>query len=280
MQRAKADRLFYILCRAVTWVAVSTLLVLLVHILIQGASWLSVHFLTNFPSRHPHEAGVRAGLYGSVLIMLISAAFAVPVGIATALFLEEYMPKNRWWFFLQVNISNLAGMPSIIYGLLGLAIFVRFLGFERSVLSGGLTLGLLTLPVIIIASQEAIRAVPRTLREAAYALGAMRWQVIFGQVLPSAMPGIMTGIILAVSRAMGETAPLIIVGAVSYISFTPTSLMDSFTVLPMQVFSWAGRPQEDFHSLAGAAIIVLLVLLFAMNLVAVYIRQRFQRYKI
>ena len=211
--------------------------------------------------------------------MLLTALFSIPVGVATAICLEEYLPKNKWTYFLQINISNLAGMPSIIYGLLGLAIFVRFFAFDRSILSGSLTLALLILPVIIVASQGAIRAVPMTLREAAYALGVYKWQTLFGQVLPAALPGIMTGVILALSRAIGETAPLIIVGALSYVAFVPESMMDPFTVLPIQIYNWAGRPQEAFHELAAGGIIVLLGLLLSMNTVAVMIRNKFQRYR-
>lgn len=279
MQRQKMDRFFSVLCRSVTWLSVVILAVLLVHLTAEGVGRLSWDFINNFPSRFPNKAGVKAALWGSVWVMTITAVFSIPIGVATALFLEEYMPKNKVWHILQVNIANLAGMPSIIYGLLGLAIFVRFMGLDRSVLAGGLTLALLVLPVIIIASQEAIRAVPRTLREAAYALGAMKWQVLFGQVLPAAVPGIMTGIILSISRAMGETAPLIMMGALTYVAFVPESVNDPFTALPIQIFNWASRPQADFHSVAAAGIVVLLILLFLMNLIAIFIRQKFQRYR-
>ena len=211
--------------------------------------------------------------------MSLTALISVPIGVSTALYLEEYAPKNRWSDLLQINIATLAGMPAIIYGLMSLAVFVRHLGFERSVLSAALCMSLLVLPTIIIASQGAIRAIPVTLREGAFALGARRYQVVFGQVLPAAVPGIMTGIILSLSRAMGEAAPLILLGALSYVAFVPKSIMDAFTVLPVQIFNWAGRPQEAFHELAAGAIIVLIVFLFALNLGAIIIRNRFQRYK-
>ena len=171
-------------------------------------------------------------------------------------------------------------MPSIVYGLVGLAVFVRYFNFERSLLAGSLTLGLLILPIIIISSQEAIKAVPLSLREAAYALGARKWQVVFGQVLPASLPGILTGVILSISRAIGETAPLIVIGALSFVAFTPESVWDEFTVLPIQIYNWASKPQEEFHHLAAAAIIVLLILLFAMNFIAIYLRQKYQRYKL
>jgi len=278
-QRKSMNSIFKVLCQCVTALAVVLLLVLLFHILKEGWQWLSADFLTNFPSRKPSRAGVKSALFGSIWLIGVTASFAVPFGVFTAIYLEEYAPKNRLTRLIRINISNLAGMPSIVYGLIGLAIFVRFLGFDRSLLSGGLTLGLLVLPIVVIASQEAIRAVPRAIREGAYALGARKWQVIFLQVLPASIPGIMTGGILALSRAMGETAPLIIVGAVTYAAFVPESLSDPFSALPMQIYNWASRPQESFHGLAAAGIIVLLILLFAMNAGAVYIRHKYQKYK-
>lgn len=278
-RRQVVDHILGGLCHLATWASVFVLIVLLSHLLIDGWGVIDGDFLSNFPSRRPSRAGIKAAIWGSLWVISLTTTFAVPVGIATALFLEEYMPANRWSRFLQINIANLAGMPSIIYGLLGLAIFVRFFALERSILAGSLTLALLVLPVIVIASQGALRAVPMSLREAAYALGAQRWQVVFGQILPSALPGIMTGVILAISRAIGETAPLIIVGALSYVAFVPESVMDGFTVLPIQIYNWAGRPQEAFHHLAAGGIVVLLVILLSMNLVAVTIRNKFHRYK-
>ncbi len=278
--RYKKERVFLFLCRGVTFCAVAVLGVLLYHILNEGWSWLSANFIHNFPSRFPRKAGIKSALYGSLWLISMTALFSVPLGVATAFYLEEYAPKKRFMFWIQINISNLAGMPSIVYGLLGLAIFVRFFDLDRSLWSGALTLSLLVLPVIIISSQEAIRSVPDAIRDAAYALGARRWQVILGQILPTALPGIMTGLILAISRAVGESAPLIMVGALSYVAFIPEVPSDPFTALPIQIFNWAGRPQADFHGLAGAGIIVLLVVLFSMNLAAVLIRQRFQRDKL
>jgi len=278
--RLKRDELFVLLCRSVTFFAVGILCLLLYHILNEGLSWLNFNFLNHFPSRFPYKAGVKSALFGSLWLISMTALFAVPLGIATAFYLEEYAPKNRLMRWIQINISNLAGMPSIVYGLLGLTIFVRFFELDRSLWAGSLTLSLLVLPMIIISSQEAIRAVPNAICAAAYALGARPWQVILGQILPAALPGIMTGLILAISRAIGESAPLIMVGALSYVAFVPESPLDPFTALPIQIFNWAGRPQADFHGLAGAGIIVLLTVLFTMNLVAVLIRQRSQKYKV
>jgi phosphate transport system permease protein len=257
-------------------VGVTTLAVLLVDVLIDGLPRLSWAFLTSFASRFPERAGVKAALAGSVWILVLTAAFAFPVSVAAAVYLEEYARKGWVTKTIQTNIANLAGVPSIVYGILGLAFFVRALGFQRSVLSGALTLALLIMPVIIIASQEAIRAVPGTIREAAYGLGATRWQTVSQQVLPMAMPGILTGTILALSRAVGETAPLIMVGAVGFLAFTPQGLMDQFTVLPLQIYGWVSRPQEEFRDLAAAGIIVLLTLLLSMNAVAIVLRNRYQ----
>lgn len=277
--RLWSERIFFVSCCLTTVAVVAVLVVLLSHIFREGWSVLSFDFFSNFPSRRPSRAGIKAALWGSLWVMVLTAMISIPVGVATAICLEEYMPKNRWAYFLQVNISNLSGMPSIIYGLLGLAIFVRFLSLERSILSGALTLSLLILPVIVVTAQGAIRAVPMSLREAAYSLGAHRWQVLLFQVLPMALPGIMTGVILALSRAIGETAPLIVVGALSYVAFVPESIRDPFTVLPIQIYNWAERPQEEFHALAAGGIIALLTLLLSMNFLAVLIRNKFQRYR-
>ena len=273
------EKMFQFLCLAFSWLAVLALVVLIGKILYDGLSSIQPHFFTSFPSRSPEKAGIYGAIIGSLWIMLLTTIISVPLGISAALYLEEYAPRNKYIDTLQINISTLAGMPSIVYGLLGLALFVRFFGLGRSVISGALCMSLLILPTIIIASQGAISSVPVTLREAAYSLGARRYQVVLGQVLPAAMPGIMTGIILALSRAMGESAPLILIGALSYIAFLPSGPMDSFTVLPVQIFNWAGRPQEEFHSIAAAGIIVLIVLLFALNFTAIVIRNRYQRYK-
>lgn len=278
-KRKKRDQYFLRLCQLATWTSVLVLFILLFHIIKEGKDWLNWDFLTSFPSRKPEQAGIKSAIFGSIWVISMTAIISVPLGIATALYFEEYAPKNKLVRMLQLNISNLAGMPSIVYGLLGLAIFVRYFKLDRSLLSGSFTLGLLILPVIIIASQEAIRAVPDAIRQGAYALGARRWQVIFGQTLPAALPGIMTGFILAISRAIGESAPLIMIGALSYVAYLPEGPSDSFTVLPVQIFNWAGRPQPEFHGLAGAGIIVLLGVLFLMNFSAVLVRYKFQRYK-
>jgi phosphate transport system permease protein len=278
-KRRWREKIFRFLAFFFAWFSVVILIVLIAAILKDGFQVLTPHFFTNFPSRFPDKAGIFAPILGSLWVMSLTGVISIPIGVATALYLEEYAHKNKLADIIQVNIATLAGMPSIVYGLVGLAIFVRLFHLDRSILSAGLCMSLLVLPTIIIASQGAIRAVPNSLREAAYALGARRYQVVFGQILPASIPGIMTGIILALSRAMGESAPLVLLGALSYVAFVPHSIMDSFTVLPVQIFNWAGRPQEEFHALAAGAIIVLIVFLFALNLGAVIIRNRFQRYK-
>lgn len=280
MRRRRAyEKIFRYTCLSLSLLGFFVLAVLLWYILKDGLPWLSINFFKNYPSRHAEQAGIYAAIWGSLWLMLLTAIISIPLGVATAFYLEEYMPNNRFSDIVQINIATLAGMPSIVYGLLGLAIFVRAMGLGRSLLAGALTLSLLILPVIVISAQGAIRAVPRTLRDAAYALGARKYQVILGQVLPAATPGIMTGIILALSRAMGETAPLVLIGALSYVAFTPKNLMDGFTSLPVQVFNWAARPSEDFHGVAAAGIIVLMVFLFIMNSIAIMIRNRSQRYR-
>lgn len=280
-QRVVVNKVFYVICQMVTLLSLLVLVVLLFHIAKQGLSYLSWDFLTNLPSRFAHKAGIKTALVGSLWVMGFTALFSIPFGVATAIYLEEYAPqKNKFIRLLKINIANLAGMPSVIYGLLGLTVFVRYFSLDRSIIAGSLTLALLILPVIIIASQEAIKAVPNSIRFAGFAMGARRYQVVLGQVLPAALPGIMTGIILSLSRAVGETAPLIIVGAMSYVAFLPENAMDMFTVLPVQIYNWAGRPQEEFHAIAAAGIIVLLLFLFTLNFVAVMIRRKFQRYKI
>ena len=261
----------------VTALAMVILAVLIWDIASSGARWLSPELLTNTPSRKPEEAGLRPALLGTLWVIGLTALFAFPVGVGAAVYLEEYAPNNRWTRLLKTNIANLAGIPSIVYGLLGLGVFVSLLALGRTVISGALTMALLILPVIIIASQEAIRAVPPSLRQAAFALGATRWQVARDHVIPAAMPGILTGIILSISRAMGETAPLLVVGAAAYVTFNPTGLMSKYTALPMQIYEWARRPQQEFQDLAAAAIIVLLVLLLVLNATAIYLRQRFAK---
>ena len=278
-QRKLKEQLFIWTCRVATWMAVAILFTLLFHVVREGIEWLDLDFLDSFPSRKPEQAGIKSALWGSVWLIGLTAMISIPLSLGSALYLEEYAPQNRWTRIIEINLANLAGMPSILYGLLGLAVFVRYFGLESSLWSGSLTLSLLVLPVVVIAAKGAIRSVPLSIREGAYALGARRWQVVLYQVLPSALPGIMTGIILALSRAMGETAPLIMVGALSYIAFLPEGPSDPFTVLPVQIYNWAARPQDDFHGLAAGGIIVLLVLLLTLNAGAVFIRSKLQRYK-
>jgi len=253
------------------------LVVLIADVLLRGLPWLTWSFLNSFDSRFADRAGIRAGLFGSIWLILLTGLFAVPVGVLAAVYLEEYAPKNRITSFIQINIANLAGIPSVIFGLLGLQIFVRWANLDRSVLSGALTMSLLVMPILIVASQEAIRAVPQSVRDASLALGATQWQTIRHHVLPAAIPGILTGNILAASRAIGETAPLITIGALTRIPYVPDSPLDYFTVLPIQIFNWVSRPQQDFQDLAAAGIIVLLVTLLVMNALAVWLRLRFRR---
>ena len=266
---------FRIACALTTLLVTLILFVLIYHIFMMGKDWLSFDFLNNFPSRIPARAGLKSALYGSIWVVALTAVISIPIGIASATYFEEYAPKrSKLIYWLQVNIANLAGMPSIVYGLLGLAFFVRFLSFDSTILSGSLTLSLLIMPMIIITSQGALSSVPNSIREAAYAVGARQWHVVLFHILPAALPGILTGVILSISRVIGETAPLIIVGALSFVPFTPESIHDPFSVLPVQIYNWISRPQEDFHSLAAAGIIVLLTVLFLMNLIAIILRKQ------
>lgn len=242
-----------------------------------GYDWLSWHLVTNMPSRIAERAGMNSAIWGSVWIVLGSAIFSFVIGLGSAIYLEEYAPENRWTSFIQTNISNLAGVPSIVYGLLGLVVFVDLLNMGRSILAGALTMGLLILPVVVISSREAIRAVPLSLRQAAYGLGATQWQTVRHHVLPAAIPGILTGMILSMSRAIGETAPLLVVGGASQVLFRPDGLFDPFMVMPLQIFNWTSRPQEEFEHLAAAAIIVLLIVLLIFNSAAIILRQYFSK---
>ncbi|MDQ4040337.1 MAG: phosphate ABC transporter permease PstA [Actinomycetota bacterium] len=252
---------------------------LLYDVVSDGASRLSLDLLNRFPSFDPRRAGLESAFWGTVWLMGTCAAFIVPVGVATAVYLEEYADRERWWNrLIEVNVQNLAAVPSIVYGILGLAFLVRGpLSLGRVVLAGALTLGLLVLPVVIIAAREAIRAVPSSIREGSLALGATQWQTIWRQVLPAAVPGIATGVILALSRAIGETAPLILVGAATFVAFNPSGLDSGFTALPLQIFNWISQPQPEFKVLAAAGIIVLLVLLLTMNAAAIWLRNRYER---
>ena len=273
-KRHQISAAFKLFCLSVTCLAVSILGILILEVTLLGLPWLNADFLTSFPSRFPEKAGILAGLAGTLWLVTLTAAIAIPIGVLAAVYLEEYAKPGRVSTFITINIANLAGVPSIVYGIIGLAIFVRFFGLDRSVLAGAMTMSLLILPVIIIASREAIKAVPSSLRQVAFALGATRWQVTRDHVLPQAMPGILTGVILALSRAIGETAPLIMIGALTYIAFVPEGPMDEFTALPIQIYNWTSRPQEAFHELASAGIIVLLLVLLIMNATAVWIRYR------
>lgn len=272
--RKRKEKVFRYACFGLTFFSVLILVVLLFHIGMAGNKYLSFDFLTSWPSRFPHKAGIKAGIWGTIWLISLTACISIPIGVLSALFLEEYKIGGKLGKVIEINVANLAGVPSIVYGLLGLTIFVRYFDLGRSLLSGALTLSLLIMPVIIVSSREAVKAVPDAIRFAAYALGASKYQVVFWHVLPIALPGILTGVILALSRAIGETAPLIIIGALTYISYTPESMMDEFTVLPLQIYNWASRPQEEFHSLAAGGIIVLLLVMMSMNFIAVMIRQR------
>ncbi|MEH7111930.1 phosphate ABC transporter permease PstA [Neobacillus niacini] len=251
--------------------------VLLYRIFSQGFGYLDLQFLQSLPSRKPENAGVYAALIGTMWLMAVVAPVSLLLGVGTAIYLEEYAKDNWITNFIKVNISNLAGVPSIVFGLLGLTVFVRALALGTSVLAAGLTMSLLVLPVIIVAAQEAIRAVPSQLREASFGLGATKWQTIVRIVLPAAIPGILTGAILALSRAIGETAPLVVLGMPLFLAFLPRTVLDSMTVLPLQIYNWTSRPQVEFHALAAAGIIVLLFMLIVMNSIAVLIRNKFQK---
>jgi len=253
------------------------LAVLLVDVFTKGRPWLSTGFITHYMSADPERAGIRSALIGSLWLMLLTTLAAVPIGVGAAVWLEEYAPRGRLLRLVQLNIANLAGVPSVLYGILGLALFVRALAFDRSLLSGALTMALLVLPVIVISTQEALRAVPQGLRESAYALGATRLQVIRHHLIPVSAPGILTGVILALSRAVGETAPLVIIGGFFFIAFSPQSLSDPFTALPIQIFNWTGLPQPTFRGLAAAAIVVLMGLMLMLNITAIVLRNRFEK---
>jgi phosphate transport system permease protein len=275
-RRRRKEALFRWLFAASTLFAGVVLVVLIAAVAREGLRHVDLEFLRQFPSSRARNAGVQSAVTGSLWVMVITALVSFPVGVGAAIYLEEYATPGRFSRFLEANISNLAGVPSIVYGLLGLGIFVRGMDLGRSVAAGGLTLGLLVMPMVIIATRESLRAVPSSLRHASYALGATKWQTIRQQVLPVALPGILTGMILALSRAIGETAPILLIGGVTFIKYNPDGLMSKFTVLPIQIYSWISRPQEEFHELAAAAILVLLAMLLSMNAVAIWLRNRRQ----
>lgn len=285
--RKRQDQIFYAVGLACTLVGILALAILLIDLAIDGLPRISWQFLTSPPSRFAHRAGILPACVGSLCVMIVTMATAVPLGVAAAVYLEEYAPKNWFTTIIEINIANLAGVPSIIYGLMALGLLVYGLDLKRSILVGGLTLALLVLPIVIVATREALRAIPATIREAAYAAGATKWQVVRLHLLPYSLGGIATGTIIAMSRAVGETAPLITIGALSYISFLPPSPFQSnppflnaqwldsqFTVLPIQMFNWISRPTADFHHNAAATGLVLIAFTLAMNAVAIYVRFR------
>ncbi len=268
------DKGFSVVGLVSTVLGLVVLMFFLADVISDGFSRISFDFLNNLPSRFPEKAGIKPAWIGTLWIFGLTALFAIPIGISAAIYLEEYAPKSRITNMLEINIANLAGVPSIIYGILGLEIFVRAFRLGESLVAGALVLTLLVLPIIIVTTREAIRAVPPSLREASYGLGASRWQTIRNQVLPASASSIITGIILALARAIGETAPLVMIGALTYVPFAPKSPMDEFTVLPMQIFNWISRPQKGFITNAAAAIIVLLAIVFLLNAFVVYYRNR------
>ena len=272
-----ADKAFQVWGIVCTFIGLVLLVIFIGDILIDGLGRLSWDFLTSLPSRRPENAGIWTAMMGTAWILTFTTIISFPLGVAAGIYLEEYAKKSHLSNLLEINISNLAGVPSIIYGLLGLEIFVRVMNLGPSVLAGSLTLSLLILPIVIVATRESIKAVPGSIKEASFALGATKWQTIWNQILPASFGGILTGIILALSRAVGETAPLIVIGALAYVPFAPKSPLDEFSVLPIQIFNWISRPQQGFITNAAAAIIILLLITLVMNGVAVYFRNRWQK---
>lgn len=271
------DRGFKYLGIFCTLFGILMLVIFIGNILVDGVRRIDWDFITNLPSRRASKAGILTAWTGTAWILGLTAIISIPVGVAAGIYLQEYGKKNKLAYLVELNIANLAGVPSIIYGLLGLEIFVRLMKFGGSLLAGAFTLSLLILPIIIVATREALKAVPNSLREASYGMGATKWQTIWYQILPAASGGILTGIILALSRAVGETAPLIVIGALAYVPFVPKTPMDEFTVLPIQIFNWVSRPQQEFLTNGAAAIIILLLITFVMNGIAVYLRNRWQK---
>jgi phosphate transport system permease protein len=284
------DIVFGVLGLAAISVAILTLIALFTQMVIEGAPRLSGDFFTNFPSRRAGQAGILSAWVGSLLVMLLTALFAIPVGVAGALYLEEYAKKNWLTDLIEINISNLAGVPSIVYGLLALGLFVYGFGFGQSILTAGLTLALLILPIVIVSTREALRAIPQSIREASFACGATRWQTCRSHLIPYSTPGILTGVIIGLSRAIGETAPIITIGALTFIAFLPPIpftgtpaagffdwLFSPFTVMPIQIFNWTSRPDPAFHANAAAASLVLVLLTLSMNALAMWLRYRLRK---
>jgi phosphate transport system permease protein len=275
--RVLRDRIFVVGFALAVVVGLLGLAALLFDVLIDGLPFLNINFLSSYASRKAENSGILAPLAGTIWIVGMTAILTIPIGVGTAIYLEEFASKNRFNRLIELNIANLAGVPSVIYGLLGLAVFVQFLfNGSRNVTAGALTMTLLILPIVVIASQEAIKAVPSSYRDAAYAMGANRWQVVKAVVLPQALPGMMSGIILALSRAIGESAPILIISSLVWVTFIPTSPDSKFTVLPLQIFTWISQPQHSFRGIAAAAIIVLLIVLLSMNGIAIWIRSKYQ----
>ena len=275
--RKRVDRLFAVVCQLAASLGVVLLIVFMVKIFIDGVSHVNWKFITGELSSRPGKTGLWPAIVGSAYVMALTTVISVPVGVAAAIYLEEFTRrKTKFTSMIQLNISNLSGVPSIVYGLLGRVLFVYYFGFKQSIIAGALTMTLLILPTVIIVTQEALRAVPKSYRDGSMALGSTQWQAIRLQVLPNALPGILTGVILSISRAIGETAPLIVVGAASYVSFLPKSLGDNYTVLPIKIFDWANDSKDEFHQVAASAIIVLMVALLFINSFAIYFRARAQ----
>ncbi len=273
----RKDKIFRILALSLTVFALLILLVLLGDIFWRGFGRLNWGFFKNLPSRHPENAGILTAIAGMLSLLLFTVILALPIGILAGVYLQEYRSKNRFAKIVEINIANLAGVPSVIYGILGLQLFVRMAGMGNSLLAGAFTLALLIMPIIIVSTREALKAVPNTLREGSYGMGATKWQTTSRVVIPSALGGILTGIILSISRAIGETAPLLVIGALVYVPFIPEGPNDQFTTLPIQVFNWVSRPQAGFIVNAAAGIIILLLITFLLNGIAIYIRNKWYK---
>ena len=276
-RRQLVNKIAHILFAFASFLSIFVLFILLADLVMRGTKYINLDFFTSFPSRFASKSGILPAMVGSLWLVFLTALFSIPLSIGAALYLEEYAIDNNFTRFIKINISNLAGVPSIVYGILGLSFFVRTLGLGRSILSGALTMSLLIMPIMIVAAQEAIRMIPNSLREGSYALGASKWKTVKGIVLPSSLPGIMTGIILAISRALGESAPLLLVGAFSFVSTLPNGPMDSFIAMPIQIYTWMSKPSADFKDVTAAAILVLMALLLTLNMTAIVIRNKFHQ---
>ncbi|ERJ12607.1 phosphate ABC transporter permease PstA [Haloplasma contractile] len=277
LRRKAIDQGFKTLFLVSTLASVFVLSILLFNVFSDGLKYVSIDFLTRFPSRFPEKSGIKAAIVGTTWIVSLTALISIPIGVGTAIYLEEFATKSRLSSTINLVISNLAGIPSVVYGIFGLAFFVRFVGLGRSILAGSLTLSLLILPIIIVSSQESLKTVPKTLKNGSYALGASHWQTVTKVILPYSLPNVLTGIIFAISRAIGETASLLMVGAFSYVSFLPRGINDSFITLPIQIYTWSSKPGEEFLGVASAAIIVLISVLLISNSVAIFIRSKYQQ---